>query len=520
MPIVPIGPAGKIGVIRDTSSAELPPQAWTDARNVRFLDGSAFQSLGHGEIYAGPPITPYHVMPVNVGAERHWLYAGASKVYDVTSASGSVVHTNITQQDTGVDLDYGGAPNAWTSTSLSGIPILNPGNTSFYPQQWGLSGRLADLTNWPNDTYCKSLRAFKSQLVALNVTKGSTNYPFMVKWSHPADPGGVPPSWDPTDATKDAGETDLAEGGDPIMDGLQLGGTFVIYKEHSVWRMDYTGGPFVQAFTKVLGSSGALNRNCIVEIDGRHVVLTGDDVVTHDGQSAQSVLDRQARRALFQAIDAQATGRCFVFKNPFLNEVFVAFPEAGATIPNLALVWNYKDGTVGYRELPSIHHANFGQVESGISQPWSADSSPWGSDVSAWNAAEYTPDASRVLMAADAGKLFLLDSSTTFDGSLPTAFLERRGLALGGADSRKLVRGVRPRIQGANGETVTVRIGAANDPYSDPTYDTAMTYTIGSDHPCDCMVEGRFIAVRFEGGSAYSWRLDSYDLDVVRAGSI
>lgn len=520
MALVRVGPCGLVGVNQDLSSHELRNEAWTAARNVRFLDGMAFQFYGHGSVYEAPSVAPLHVMQVNVGAERHWLYAGAAKIYDVTSASGTPVHTNLTRQTAAVDVDYTGAPNAWTSTTLSGIPIFNPGNASDPPQQWDLNvaNRMTALSNWPADTYCKAIRAYKNQLVALNITKTTTNYPFMVKWSHPAIPGAVPATWDETDTTKDAGEVDIAEGGDPIMDGMQLGGTFVIYKEQSTWRMDYTGGPFVQQFTKVLGTSGAMNRNCIAEIDGFHVVLTGSDVIVHDGQSANSVLDKQTRRALFQMVDAEAMGRCFVFKNPFVNEVFVCFPEAGATVPNLALVWNYKDRTVAFRELPNLNHANYGPVESGLGQPWNSDSSPWGSDITSWNAAEFTPDTARVLMASNDTKLHLLDSSTTFDGVQPTAYLERRGLSLGAPDKRKLVRGIRPRVRGNAGETIMIKVGGAADAYADPVYAPAMTYTIGSDVKVDCLLDSRYPAIRFESGSAFQFRLDSYDIDVEPSG--
>lgn len=520
MAFVRIPQAGQLGVNADLSSAELPNNAWTDARNVRFLDGMAFQFLGHGEVYPSASVIPYHVLPVYVGANRYWLYAGLSKIYCVSGYTGSTVHTNLTRQTAGVDVNYSGAANAWTSTSLSGIAILNPGNTSDPPQRWDLdvTHKFVALDNWPASTYCRSLRAYRNFLVALNVTKGSTNYPYMVKWSAPAVPGAVPGSWDETDTTKDAGETDLAEGGDPVQDGLQLGPSFIIYKERSIWRMDYTGGPYVFSFTKVLGTSGAMNRNCVVEIDGYHVVLTNDDVLVHDGQSSNSILDKQTRRKLFQSIDAQNAGLCFVFKNPFLNEVYVCYPEAGNSVPNLALVWNFKDKTVAFREIPSLWHANFGPVEGSVSQPWDADSSPWNSDISGWNAAEFTPDTVRVLMASNDQKLYLLDSSTTFNGSIPTAYLERRGLAFDLPEQRKLVRGIRLRIKGATGETVILKVGAANDAYSDPTY-TSMTYTFGQSNPaCDCLVSGRHIAVRVESGTAYQWRLDSFDLDVEPEG--
>jgi hypothetical protein len=521
MPIFRVPMAGKVGLNQDLSAHDLPPQAWSDALNARFLDGMAFQFLGHGDVYSGAPIIPYHLMQVNVGSARYWMYAGASKIYVVSAASGSTVHTNVTRQSGGNDVDMAGSPNQWTSTSLAGIPIFNPGNTTIKPHSWDLNvaNRTTELANWPANFFCKALRAYKNQLVALNLTKSGTNYPFALRWSHPADPGAVPGSWDITDATKDAGEVDLAEGGDPIQDGLQLGGTFIVYKEQSVWRMDYAGGAFVQQFSKVMGTSGAMNRNCIAEIDGFHAVLTGSDVIVHDGQAPRSVLDKQMRRSLFRMIDATNYTRAFVFKNPFVNEVFVCFPQAGSTVPDMALVWNYRDNTASFREIPDLHHANYGPVESGLAQPWSADGGTWASDSTTWGGAEFTPDSARVLMASNEQKLFLLDSSTDFDTTAPTSFLERKGMSLGLPERMKFVRAIRPRIYGPAGETLVIRVGSADDPYEAPTYGDGVTFTIGSTVTVDVAHTGRYIALRIENtGGAAEWRLDSYDIEFEDAG--
>lgn len=521
MPKVTVPNCGAIGVVKDLSKAELPVGAWTDARNMRFLDGYAQQFLGHGAAYGSPPITPYHVLPVNVGASRYWLYAGANKIYATTLSGGTPTHTNLTRQTASVDVNYAGVPNAWTSTLLSGIPILNPGNLTDPPQQWNLNpaSRMTALTNWPANTYCKSLRTYKNFLVALNVTKGGQNYPFMVKWSSPADPGSVPSTWDIADATQDAGEADLAESNGQIIDGLQLRDAFMIYKEDSVWRMSYTGGPYVFSFQKVLGVSGALNRNCIVEVDGLHFVLTGSDVVVHDGQSATQVLDKVARRALFQDFDVSAIDRAFVFKNPFLNEVFICYPQIGSSIPNKALVWNYRDKTVSYRDIPNLHHANYGTVDASLGDTWASDSDPWNSDLTLWNGPDFTPNTTRVLMASNDGNLYLLDTSSSFAGTKPDCYLERVGLSFGAPEGIKLVRGIRPRITGSVGDTVTIKVGASDDPYTPPVYSATMTHTIGSTLQNDCFVSGRYIALRIESGSAYFARIDSFDIDVVPAGA-
>lgn len=515
MTIVKVPQIGAIGVNRDLSAHELPPNAWTDASNIRFLDGMASQFLGHGEVYNSPGYVPQHVLPCTVAGARYWIYASAAKTHCVTISAGAAVHTDITHATPRT-----GVVNQWTSTLLSGIPILNVGDASKVPMYWDLNtaNKFVDLANWPASTYCKSLRAFKSYLIALNVTKTTTNYPFMVKWSHPADPGTVPSSWDQTDATKDAGEYDLAEGADPIIDGLQLRDSFMIYKETSIWRMDYVGGTFVFRFSKVLGTSGALNRNCIVEIDGFHAVLTGSDVIVHDGQSATSVLDKQTRRYLFQNIDVNNIGLCFVFKNPFFNEVFICYPSVGSSVCNMAMVWNYKDKTVTFRTLPNVNHAASGPVDNGLQGLWSQDSDTWNSDLTLWDGPDYVPSAARTILASTAQKLYMLDSSASFDAVLPSSYLERRGLSFGAPEKIKLVRGIRPRIVGNTGDTVSIKIGSSNDPYLDPTYGPTMTHTIGTTISNDCLVSGRYIAVRFETGTAFQWRLDSYCLDIEESG--
>ena len=515
MPLVPIKGVGSIGVNRDLSSAELPPHAWTDAQNIRFLDGYANQFYGHGPVYGTPSAAPQHIVPVNIGTARYWIYATAAKTYCVTITAGSAVETDLTHATPRT-----GVVNQWTSTVLSGIPILNVGDTSKVPMSWDLNtaNNFVDLANWPAGYYCKSLRAYKNSLVALTLTQAGTNYPYMILWSHPADPGSVPGSWDVTDATKDAGQIDLAEGGDPIMDGLQLRDSLIVYKEASVWRMDYTGGPFVYRFSKVLGISGALNRNCIVEIDGQHLVLTGSDVMVHDGQQASSVLDKMTRRWLFQNIDTTNSGLAFVARNPFFNECWVCFPSIGASSCDRAMIWNYKDNTVSFRSLPNVNHLAFGPVDNGLTGPWASDSAPWDSDLSTWGGPDYVPSTARLMAASADTKLFLMDASAAFDGVIPDAYLERRGLSFDAPESMKLVKGIRPQITGNVGDTVLVYVGSADDPYDDPTYGTAMTYTIGTTVQCDCFVTGRFIAIKFATGTAYTWRLDSYQINVEVAG--
>jgi hypothetical protein len=139
-----------------------------------------------------------------------------------------------------------------------------------------------DLSAWPAATYCEVIRSFKNLLVAANITKTTTNYPFMIKWSNLAVPGSLPTSWDITDATKEAGEFDVADDQYPIIDLLGLKDTLIIYKTASTYALDFVSGAFVLRARKVFGMSGILNKNCAVDVDSFHFVVTGSDVVIHD----------------------------------------------------------------------------------------------------------------------------------------------------------------------------------------------------------------------------------------------
>ena len=514
MTVVRIPSAGQYGVNKDLSQHELPPNVWTDANNMRFLDGSAHQVLGYKELYPSASVVPYHVIPLSVLGVRTWIYAGANKLYTVANGP---VHTNITRQTTGADVDYSATRNSWTSCLLGGIPILNNGADA--PQQWLLTGKATALSAWPSDYTAAVIRTYKNSLVALNITKSGVNYPYMVKWSHPADPGSVPVTWDPSDATKDAGESDLSDGYDKIVDGMVLRDSFMIYKESSVWRMDFTGGAFVYKFSKVLGTSGALSKNCIVEIDGQHFVLSSSDCIIHDGQSATSVLDKQTRRDLFRKIDPIFSDRCFVFVNRLYNEVFVCYPSLGHQTCDKAMVWNYADKTVSFRDMPNLNHAFSGAVDDESGATFDADLGTFDADTTVFDSNSSSLTRSMSVMAGEGQKLYLLDSGATFDGVVASAYLERSGLSMGAPESMKLVSRVRPRIYGALGATVKVSVGFSDDPYGVVTYNAPVNFTIGTTVNIDTFCSGRYISIKFETGSAFMWRLDSYDIDVQIAGS-
>lgn len=512
MTIVRVTGVGQYGVNKDLSRHELPINVWTDARNIRFYGDSAYQFFGHGEVYNSPSVAPQYCFSLTIGTTRYWIYHSAAKSYIVTNSGGTATHTDITHATPRT-----GTVNAWTHTVFGGIPVCNAGDGS-KPMYWdlNLAHKFVDLTGWTATDTCKVIRSYKNFLVALNITRSGTNKPRLVAWSKSSDIGALPTTWT-SSSTNDAGEVDLAEAYSPIVDGLPLRDSFIIYTQDSTHRMDYVGGDSVMRFQNIMGMSGLLTTNCAVEFDGWHFAVTGSDVIIHDGVSANSVLDNQARRDFFQSLDINNISKTFVFKNPFLNEIFIAYCSIGSSVCDKALVYNYKTKTVSYRDLPNVNHANYGSISNELIGSWSSDSDAWDSDLSSWDGPDYTPDTARVMFASSDVKLYLMDSSATFNGTIPTAYLERQGLSFDTAESIKMIKGIRPRITGNTGETITISVGWADDPNTTPTY-TSSSYTIGS-LKADFFVSGRYLAIKFSNGTASQWRVDSYDIEIETMGA-
>jgi hypothetical protein len=62
--LIKINNVGQYGVVRDAFAPELPANAWSNGRNMRFRNGYAERMLGETAVYDPPTVTPYHIQPL------------------------------------------------------------------------------------------------------------------------------------------------------------------------------------------------------------------------------------------------------------------------------------------------------------------------------------------------------------------------------------------------------------------------------------------------------------------------
>lgn len=454
-----------------------------------------------------------------------WIYvsqAGAAATMDVAELT--VYERSDTNYTASVTRN-------WNGTIIGGIPILN--NNNDVPQYWagGTSlTNLANLTNWDANRRALVIRALGPYLIAFNLTISGTNYPHRILWSHPADPGSVPSSWDETDATVDAGISELPDvDSGIILDALPLGGNMYIYKETATWKMTPTGGRFIFDIKSVFETTGILAQRCVaVSPDGRyHVVATQDDIIKHDGVQVTSLLDQKMRKTLFDALDTTNYNNSFMFTNPNYNEVWFCYPSAGATNPDRAIIINMRSGQTEASGI-TFRNAAVGQVLTADAGTWDAATGAWDTDPDAWS----TLLRRRVVVCGtDATKFYKLDSTSTRDGSSFTSTLQRVGLSVIGRtrqgawivdhEIRKFFKRVWPKLRGG---PVSVRIGFQSLVDGAVTWNDAVTFDPSSStSPADGVTvdsvgSGRAISLEISDSSDNPWYLDGYKVDVTDGG--
>lgn len=523
MALIPVNAVGEHGVILDRKPHELPLNAWSSALNVRFRDNYAEKFLGEAT-YVVPSIVPYFLLPVPTDTDYFWLYAGLNKVY----AFDGVTHSNITRQSVGVDVNYAAtAALNWTGGLLNGTPILNNGVD--LPQMWlptNTSTKLSALTNWNANHTCRAMRPFKSFLVALDITKTGIRYPHMVKWSHPADTGSIPASWDETDPTKDAGEYSLAETSGYVVDSVPLRDVNIVYKEDAIYLMQYIGGVYIFRFSALSKIIGILSRRCAVEFTpGHHAAFCVGDVVRHDGQQVQSIVDAKTRKWLFDNIDGTAYEQCFVVNYATRQEVWFCFPTLGSSIPNRAMVWNWGSNTITFRQLNDVSHIATGLLTEGFT-PWDSRGETWDAASGVWDVRPYSPTALSLVQARTSATLLSQAESTNdFTGAAMTSTLERTGITVPfkagqppDFSTYKFLRSLWPRIEGTDGGQIMITVGTQQQIDGAVTWESPVTYTIGTTNKIDCRCAGRLLAVRFESNTSLDWRLHGYEMDIQFGG--
>lgn len=500
------------GVNADAMPEELQDGQWSSALNIVFRGGFAERAPSMGALFAAPSVTPYFITPFRSATALMWVHVGTQKAF---------VDDGTTRTEIGRVAAYTGtSSDRWTGGAFNGVLVLNNGVDA--PQYWtgNTAARFVDLPNWTAGAKCRALRPFRNFLVAMGLTLAGTLYPFRVRWSAIADPGTYPPSWDITDATREAGEIDVAGAAGPIVDALPLGDQLMIYTTGSTHVMRWVGGRYVMSVTPVAGGVGMLARNCGALTPLGHVVMTTGDIVLQGDGPPRSIATGRVRRTIFEQLDnASAERACFVCANPSFSEAWICYPTAGSGVANRAAIWNWVDDTWSFRELSAATSGATGQTPTPVGQAWSARSDTWEDASDAWGATMAGPNDQHLVIAHAMPAISLVGNGTQDIGATKTSTLERVGLHLGDPLTVKTLRSVWLRIDAPAGTVINVQVGASMTADVAPTWKDEKPFIVGTSKKIDAFATGRFLALRISSPAQSQWRMRGIALDADPSGA-
>lgn len=537
---IPVMNLDSIGIIEDVRPHDLPMNAWSSGKNVRFKDRRVEKIGGYQKAFT-PLIDAVFALPARLGVSSEvWVHCSNTAINAQYSVNGSVGNvTRLSGPYTEPVYPSSMGTQIWTGGNLNGVMILN--NPHNVPQSWvpQVGGQFANLANWPAGWSAISLRPFKNYLVGLGVSATAAYFePHKVNWSHPADPGTVPISWDVADATRDAGTVTLADNDSWFVDQAALRGANILYKTDKAYSMRHVGGNDIFRFDPILGDGyGLMCCNAVQRFAYKgeyHFVVGVHDVYVHDGQTVTSVLQGKNRDWFYKNIDPTYHRQTFVVHHIAAQEMYICFPTTGNLLPNMALVWNYVNNSTTMKELPGVGYGLSGKMttlnDTSQTDTWDFAFGTIDSDIQPWGFAQreaaqhqfvsFTHGATRAA--------HVHDTNSAFVDSPFTSTIERIGLAILGkdmngqpifdSDTIKIVTEVWPRFRAEVGTVIDVHVGTQSDIAQPVSWNGPYPFVIGRDEKVTPYCSGKIISIRFSNTSSSHWDCAGYDLEIVSGG--
>lgn len=526
---------GTAGIIKDIKPSLLPAEVWTDGRNVRF-ESQKCQGMGGVVAVLDTPVPTL----LNCG-----LVAGVSQnSYIYTTTAGEVFKyyppgpaVEITRVSGGNYLET--PDNLFDIFMYNGYAFFNNGVD--LPQVWNPADtNMVNLPNWDTTWRARTIRNFKGILIALAVTEDTDFYSQRMRWSHPAEAGFVPASWDATDPDFDAGIFDFSDSNTgELVTGAELGERFYIYKERAIHVLSYVGGQNIFARNLITDQVGITVPRSLASIPTTkqgvpyHFFAGDEGFYMNDGLKAQPFFREIFRNEILKIVNRDHyKTRSFSVVHPREQELWFCIPEAGADFATLAFCFNYSTNSYSIRELSGASN-----IASGINLDFTQyvgegdlpfDDETLFEDSVGFNDAVTLPGKGLLLEASPTlENLFAVDTGTLdYDEEPYPRWIEKVSLAAIKNDPRnyaatiqdysrrKMATCVIPKLYEGDCQ---IRVGSQESDMDDVTWGDYLPQTTRYRRDLAVPVSGRFLSFRFDslGEEPFSIGGFDYELDIL-----
>lgn len=521
--ILKLSEFAKKGLNTDLAPWDLPPEFLTDMNNIRIINQKAV-SFGGYQLWSTPPVDfePSVLKHAGLLTAQFWWVAGKDAVYSFDGTNWIDISSTV---------GYSAIINKedWTCTLFSTFTVAT--HPQIYPEFWtGASGATLmeplpfDATRTFSDVDIRMdiIRSHKDFLIAWGLNEQGTELVDTIRWSTAADVGFLPATWDESDATALAGKAQLGGSGGKIIDGLPLRDAFIIYRENGISVLDYTGDIFVWRIRHLETTTGAINKDCIVEVKGKHFFIGDGDILVNDGNSIKSIMHHRIRKRFIANINIDQFQTSYALRNDLDKEVWFCVPEGQATFPNIAYIYNWRDDTWFLRDLnpEAVFTAQGPFIESSgpATLTWDTWTVTWDTAVGAWGNDIKTPLSNKLISIRESdGALLILDSDVNDNVEEYLCFIERTDIPMEGHDNVTTIQSIYPHLKST--VPVRIRLGSQKRAGGPITWKPFIDFDPNTSRKINIRTTGELHAIRVERPSSEGvWEFSGVDFEYVFAG--
>jgi len=376
------------GVIKTYAPDQIPDYAFQDALNTKFRNGKVSASAGW---IAFASALDSRVMHGDEFFKRDnsefFLSFSQTKIYQYNLGTGPF----ISIQD---GAPFTGNPDEFFDTD-TGFDTFFMANGKDTVRQWTGTGTISVLPGLDlveggfTNVTGNLIRSFSGFMLLLSTLETGNPYPQRVRWSV----FGQPSNWkNDVNGNGQAGYNDLADDVGFILWATPFNNYMAIYKERSIYLMQYVGPPTIFSFQRVINGVGLLAQRAVADLGDEHAFLGSDNFYTFNGISIEPI-GTPIKDFFFADLDPGYRNRVQAFVVEEDEEVWWVY-SSGATAyadgtakvpgdPDKAVVWNYVNNTWAPRDNPGTSWFYYHQI---VQLTWATmPDLSWAATSGSWN---------------------------------------------------------------------------------------------------------------------------------------
>ena len=344
--------------------------------------------------------------------------------------------------------------------------------------------------------YASVIRTFGESLIAGNITEkdGSNTVRKLtgvIRISDVAAPGAFPTNWNPYAAGVSTADEFILSSTGIVQDIVEMQGRAYVYTNTSIHSITATGNPNVPwSLNTVTSAYGAHSMDCVVEVDGVHMVIGSNDIYMFPGHpgNIKSIAQGAVRYYFYDNINSTHSAKTRIIRYNRFNELWICFPNTSSTGPlNEVLIYNYRTNLWTKRVI-----SEFESITMGLA-----------SINSSVDPNQYYP-----IMGSDDDIIAADSSYTDKAGNAYESYAERLRVEMQPVFSTESVSAfsVNAQTDTASDVDLDIYITATSNAGEAVSFDASpnATLTVRQEYKADTRINGRFLSYKITDGTSNS----------------